>query len=137
MRVYETRYKKIPGTGFAEVKGPAWAIYNHYVARTKRKPYIRSAYFKSDKIFLEYFWFHLWKKNWRDRMRRLKYLPAALDLIKNSTFEPLTKENPNGTGELLHRFAGLTKDEALFYVQIKEDKKTNKKFLISIFPKTK
>ena len=137
MKVYETRYATLPGSDYGDVKSAARAIYNQYVARTKRQPYIKSKYFKGDKIFLEYFWQHLWAKNWRDRMRRLKYLPAALDLIKNSNFEPSTKQNPNKRTEILHRFYGLTKNKELFYIQIKENDKTKKKYLMSIFPETK
>lgn len=137
MRVYETRYKKLPGSDFGEVKSAAQAVYNQYVARTKRRPYIRSSYFNDDNIFLEYFWQHLWTKNWRDRMRRLKYLPSALDLIKNSKFEPSTRVNPNKKAELLHRFYGTTKDKELFYIQIKENTRSHEKHLVSIFPESK
>src|ERR1700712_5714165 len=128
MQVYVTRYSKLSGSNFAEVKLAAQAVYNQYVAHTKRQPYIRSKYFKNDKVFLAYFWDHLWQKNWRDRMRRLKYLPAAPDLIKNSTFEPSTKQNVNKSSDRLHRFYGLTRDKDLFYIQIKEEVSSGKKY---------
>lgn len=51
-----------------------------------------------------------------------------------NTFEPKSKENPNEPSEILHRFAGTTKEKDLFYVHIKEDKRTGQKYLISIFP---
>ena len=35
---------------------------------------------------------------------------------------------------MLHRFAGITADNHLFYVQIKEDKRKGQKWLISVFP---
>ena len=35
------------------------------------------------------------KEKWQDRMRRLKYYAAALELIQKSKFEPKSKENPN------------------------------------------
>ena len=44
------------------------------------------------------------------------------------------KQITNKSGEILHRFAGSTKEKELFFVQIKEDKKTGQKYLISIFP---
>lgn len=137
MQVYKTRHSKLPGSDFNEVKRRAEAVYNQYVAPTKRQPYIRSRYFKGEKIFLSYFWIHLWQKNWRDRMRRLKYLPPALDLIKNSNFEPITQENKNKSTELVHRFYGLTRDNELFYIQIKENKRSKRKHLMSVFPELK
>jgi hypothetical protein len=137
MKVYESRYAKLAGSDFTEVKRRAEAVYAQYVARTKRQPYIRSKYFQGDKVFLKYFWIHLWTKNWRDRMRRLKYLPAALDLIKNGNFEPSSKEHRDAQGAFLHRFYGLTKDKELFYIHIKEDKKTHRKDLVSVFPSAK
>lgn len=59
---------------------------------------------------------------------------AALELIRYSRHEPTTKMNPQRPHELLHRFAGLTKEGEKFYVQIKENKRTNRKHLISCFP---
>lgn len=67
-------------------------------------------------------------------MRRLKFFAAAIELIQHSHFEPKSKENPNKPNEILHRFAGSTKEKELFFIQIKEDKKTGQKYLISIFP---
>jgi hypothetical protein len=134
MKAYQTKIAKLPGTDFHEVNKKARAVYVQYTSRTKRKPYIRSAYFNKEKIFLDYFWQHLWDKNWRDRVRRVKYFACGLELIKNSKQEPLTKQNPNNTNELLHRFAGLTKDKEIFFVQIKENKRSDKKYLVSIFP---
>lgn len=48
--------------------------------------------------------------------------------------EPTSKQNPNKPAEILHRFAGLTKDKEIFFVQIKEDKKTDQRHLLSVFP---
>lgn len=134
MKVYQTKVKRLSGTDYREIHSRALNIYRQIKAKTKRRPYIRSAYFKKDKVFLDYFWQHLWQKNWRDRVRRLKYYPCALDLIKNSRVEPISKQNPNKPTEILHRFAGFTKNKELFFVQIKEDKKTDQKSLMSIFP---
>ena len=95
---------------------------------------MRSVYFKKEKIFLELFWRHLYeKKNFRDQLRRMKYFACAIDLIRNSHFEPISKENPNRRSEILHRFAGATIDDDLFFVQIKEDKRTGQKWFMSVF----
>ena len=67
-------------------------------------------------------------------MRRMKFFGCAIELIQNSHFEPTSKENPNKPGEILHRFAGISADNEIFFVQIKEDKRNNQKCLISVFP---
>ncbi len=134
MKVYQSKIKKLAGTDYKEIHSLAENLYKQIGTKTKRRPYARSAYFNKDKIFLDYFWRHLWQKNWRDRVRRLKYYPCALDLIKNSKTEPISKQNPNKSNEILHRFAGLSKDKELFFVQITEDKKTNQKSFLSVFP---
>ena len=135
MKSFQTKSKKLTGSSFAEVNKQASDIYKIIKKKTKRRLYVRSAYFKKDKIFIEMFWSHLFdKQNWRDRTRRLKYFPCAIELIKNTRFEPESKENPNKRTEILHRFAGITKDNDLFFVQIKENKKNGQKSLISVFP---
>lgn len=101
---------------------------------TKRNPYVRSTYFKKDKVFINLFWQHLNQKPRRDRKRRLKYYECAIDLLRNTPHEPETKPNPNGKNEIVHRFAGLTKDGDLFYVQVKEDKRSDNKYFMSVFP---
>lgn len=134
MKAYKTKVERLRGTDYHEVYGKANSYYKKVKAPTKRKPYIRSAFFNKDKIFLDYFWDHLRQKNWRDRVRRLRYFPCAIDLLKNSKFTPATKQNPNKKNELLHRFGGVTADNEIFFVQVKEDKKTDQKYFISVFP---
>lgn len=135
MKAYQTKAGKLTGTEFKEVHKKAFSLYQQIVRKTKRRPYVRAAYFKKDKVFLALFWQHLWDKyKWQDRMRRLKFFEAAIELIKNSRFDPKSKENPNKNGEILHRFAGITKEKELFFVQIKADKKTGQKYFISVFP---
>lgn len=137
MKAYKTRVRAFTGTKYHDVYLRAFGIYKQIKATTKRRPFVRSAYFKRDKVFLAIFWQHLNQKNWKDRTRRLKFFPCAIDLIKNSKFIPTSKENPNDKNEILHRFGGITADNDIFYVQIKEDKKTDQKFLISVFPEEK
>ena len=126
--------KKLSGTDFREVHQNTFNLYKQIKKKTKRRPYVRSVYFKKEKIFLELFWRHLYeKKNFRDKLRRMKYFACAIDLIRNSHFEPISKENPNRRSEILHRFAGATIDDDLFFVQIKEDKRTGQKWFMSVF----
>lgn len=135
MKVYQTKIRSIPGTDFREVHKKAFSLFKQLRSKSKRRAYIRSAYFQKNKVFLDIFWSHLFEKpNWRDRVRRVKYFPPGIDLIQNSRVEPKLKDNPNKKGETLYRFTGITPDLELFYVQIKEDKKSKQKLLISIFP---
>lgn len=135
MKSYQINITKFTGTDFREVHEKARFAYKAITKSTKRRPYIRSAYFKKDKIFLGLFWQHLYeKKSYKDQVRRMKYFLCAIELIRHSTYEPESKENPNKLGEILHRFSGLTKEKDLFFVQIKQDKSTGQKFLISVFP---
>ena len=131
---YPTNSKKILGTSYKEVKKYATTIFKQIKQETKRRPYVRSRYFNKQKIFFDYFWIHLSQKNHRERFRRLKYFIAALEVIKKSMNHPTSEENPHKKSELLHRFAGLTKNGELFYVQIKEDKKNGRRYFMSCFP---
>lgn len=138
MKYHRVKTKKFPGSNYSEVLEKAKHFYNKIKKKTKRRPYIRSAYFNKDKVFLDLFWQHLWQKhNWRDKTRRLKYLACAIELIQNSKQEPESKQNVDRRKEILHRFVGITSDKEVFFVQIKEDKQTDKKYLISVFPPEK
>lgn len=135
MKIYITKISPIPGTNYSEVYKHAFGFYNKIKKKTKRRPYVRSAYFKKDKIFLPLFWNHLHEKlNHRDKTRRVKYFLCAIELIENSTLDPESKRNVDRQSEILHRFAGKTKDEKLFFVQIKEEKRSGEKWLVSVFP---
>jgi len=131
---YQTKIKKLSGTSYSEIRKNANDLFKQIKLKTKRRPYIKSVYFNKQKIFFDFFWQHLFEKPFKERVRRLKYFGCALGLIKNSRNDPISFENPCRHAEILHRFAGLSKEKELFYVQIKENKKTNKKYLMSIFP---
>ena len=118
--------KKLPGGNYAEVRREALILFNQIKKKTKRRPYIRSAYFNKQKIFFDYFWQHLFKKSLKERTKRLKFFFCAVDLIKNSRITPTSKENVNNRSEMLHRFEGQTRNKETFFVQIKEEKKTGK-----------
>lgn len=135
MKFYQTKNRVLPGSSYHEIHTQAFGLYKKIKKRTKRRVYIRSAYFKKDKVFLETYWHHLYeKKNFKDKIRRMKYFPCAIELIEKSRAEPTSKENPNRRTEILHRFAGATRDKEIFFVQIREDKKNNQKWLMSSFP---
>jgi len=133
---YQVKSNKLKGTSLKEVKKKAMVVYKEISKFDKKNPYVRSAYFrkhKKEKIFFDYFWKHLYQKAPKERFKRLKYFKPAVDLIKNSRNNPASKKNPNKR-EIVHRFAGLTKNKDIFYVQIKENTKTKKKYFMSCFP---
>lgn len=134
MKIYQTKSSKLSGSSYSEIERQARKLHNAIAKRTKRNAYVRSVYFKKDKIFIKLFWEHLNQKPQRDRKRRLKFYACAIELLLHSPYEPSTKPNPNGRHEIVHRFAGLTKEGDLFYVQVKEDKRTDSKHFISVFP---
>lgn len=137
MQVYKTKAKQLSGTSYHEIKKKAFGQFQKIKRQTKRKPYIRSLYFDKEKIFFELFWEHLFKKNFWDQMRRMKFFACGVELMQKSRFDPTSKDNPNKSSEILHRFMGVSADGQKFYVQIKEDKRNGTKWLISIFPEEK
>ena len=134
MKAYQSKLQALAGTDYKEIYPKARAIFQQIKKKTKRRPFIRSAYFAKNKIFLDYFWEHLHQKSAPDRVRRLKYYECALDVIKNSKLEPIIEKNQYKSQEMLYRFGGMTKDKELFIVQIKENTKNDQKFFMSVFP---
>lgn len=135
MKYYQTSVEKLSGSDLKEVTKKASRMYDEVIGKTRRRPYVRSKYFDKEKIFLGLFWSHLYGKlNHRDKLRRVKFFPAAIDLIQNTKYNPASIKNPHKSSEILHRFAGKTKTGEIFLVQIKEDMRTGEKFLISVFP---
>ncbi|MCL5410824.1 MAG: hypothetical protein M1324_03135 [Patescibacteria group bacterium] len=133
MILYKTKIRKLGGTSYKEVVEKARRVYHDIEKRSKRSAYLKSAYF-SKKVFFNLFWEHINQKSPRDRIRRLKLLPCAIELIENSKNKPTSKKNPNNKNEILHRFGGVTLTGELFYVQIKENAKTKRRDFISVFP---
>lgn len=101
----------------------AFGLFDDIKKKTKRRPYVRIAYFKKEKVFFDYFREHLFQKLPKERMRRLKYFKAAIELVRFSRNDPVSKTNINKGKEIVYRFAGLTAEKELFFVQIKEDKR--------------
>lgn len=135
MQIYKTKTKKFYGTHFHIIHGQAFGLYTEIKKKTKRRAYVRSAYFEKEKIFLDLFWHHLFEKsNWRDRVRRMRYFGCAVELIQNSRFKPNSTKNPNVSNEMLYRFYGTDANNEVFCVQIKENLKKKQKFLISVYP---
>lgn len=127
----------LSGSNYKEIAKQARLVYRDIAKQTKRRAYVRSAYYKKEKIFFEYYWQHLSQKALVYRTTRLRYLACAIELIRYSRIEPTVKINPNRHHELLYRFTGQTRDGKRFYVQIKENRKTKQKYFMSVFPETK
>lgn len=130
-QVYTCRASLIPGHNYATVAKIARKIFNEIKGKTKRRPYIRSAYFKNEKIFFDNFWPHLNQKYHVDQLRRLKYFDCAIELIQKSHIMPSVEFVSNK--ERLYRFNGISNGR-YFALQIKEDLKRHQKFLMSVFP---
>jgi len=134
LEIYKTKASKLAGTDYKEIRHKALAYYNVIKSRTRRRPYIRSAYFNKEKIFLGIFWSHLYDKNLQEQKRRMKFFNCAIELVEKSRNEPVSKVNVDKSREILHRFTGISPDGELFFVQIKEDSSKKQKWLMSIFP---
>lgn len=134
VKVYRCRIKQLVGSDYREVYGLASKAYQKAKGSTKRRPYIRAVFYGRGKIFLQLFWDHLMQKPWKERVVRMKLLPCAIELLQLSTYVPLSRQNPNRSTELLHRFLGITPENVEFVVQVKEDKRTGEKWFMSVFP---
>lgn len=124
----------LPGHRFAEIMPQARTFFRAIQKRTKRRAYVRSAYFQKEKIFFDYFWEHLQRKSLPDRARRLRYLPCALELIRQTRHDPITFIDPRQPQLIKHRFLGITPSDGHFSVIILQDRKSGKKQLLSCYP---
>jgi len=134
MQIFRSKFRETQGLDYKVIYKTAYASYKLLVTNPRRSPYVRSCYFGKEKIFLEVFWIHLSQKSWRDRKRRLKYFSCAIDLIKNSLSDPVSVIEVKDKKSILYRFSGFSNSGKLFCVQIKHDKKSDRKWLISVFP---
>jgi hypothetical protein len=133
MDYFQVKEEKLAGSSYSEVYKKAWQEYLKIKKKSKRRPYVRSSYFKKEKIFIDIFWSHLKEKHHNDRKRRLNFYKCALEIIANSKVSPISKIKLNDDNEILHRFFGKTKEGDVFVVQIKENVKTGRKDFISVF----
>lgn len=134
MKVFQVKTKSYAGSSYDELYPQARKLYNQIKGQTKRQPYVRSKYFTGQKVFIELFWVHLNQKSMKERRKRIKFYGAGLDLLRNGRLQPTAKINPNNPRETLYRFAAVTLEGDLFYIQVKENNKSKRKDLMSIFP---
>lgn len=133
--LYRTTCNPLGGTRYDELIRQVRRFYHSIEKQTRRRPYIRSPYFNKQKVFFDYFWRHLDQKAPRIRRQRLRYFPCGIELVANNRCQPSIHRNPNRPHETFYRFEGITPNNQLFSVQIKQDMKSNHKYLMSIFPK--
>jgi hypothetical protein len=107
MKIYNSKYGLLFGTSYDES--------------------IRAARHQHQKI----------QKRRGERVRRAKLYLCAVDLLRNTQYDPDIVVSSIRSNELLYRFAGQTKEGVFFIVQIKHSKKTGRKDFISVFPKNK
>jgi len=137
-KIYKSKYGKLPGTSHADVIRAARYEYHKIQKRTpRRQPYVRAQYFKKDKVFINQFWEHLKQKHPGEQLRRTKLFNCAIDLIRHTTVNPDTIYSYKHMNVSLHRFYGQTKEGYYFCVQIRENKRTNRKDFMSVFPSKK
>lgn len=131
--MYSCKTKAFWGHRYSDIMPQSRKVFRALQKKTKRQPYVRSMFFKKDKVFFDYFWTHLNEKSVHDRARRLKYLPCVLELLRISTCQPETFIKPQSNA-IYHQFEGKTEDDILFSVIVKQDRASGKKYLLSIFP---
>ena len=134
VKQFHSKKALLPGSSYSEVVARARKEFNTVRKLTKRQPYVRSKYFRGDKIFMTVFWDHVMQKHQKERTRRLKFYSAAIDLLRNTTNNPeqMIIETYHSQ-HTLFRFYGITKDNIPFCVQIKHDIRTNRKDFMSVF----
>lgn len=135
MELYLSKYNKYPGSSEPEVVKVARDYYDAIRKRnSRRRPYIRSAYYGREKVFLTIYWDHLFQKNRKERILRSKLYRCGIDLVRYNRHQPIIVKESNNPNVVFNRFLGRTKDGELYWVQVIIDTKTKRKDLISIFP---
>lgn len=134
VRAYQCKAKPFSGHRFVDIIPQARKLLRTLQKQTKRRVYIRAVYFHKDKIFFDFFWQHMQTKSAVDRARRLKYLPCALELLRNSRCDPISFMDEYQSGIIKHEFKGNSPDGMNFSVIVQEDRKTNKKQLLTLYP---
>lgn len=135
MRIYQSKQKRTATSSHAQLLKVARHEYHKVQKRTpRRQPYVRSAYFRKDKVFVNQFWEHLKQKRSGDQTRRLRFFLCALDLIRYTNYGPDTIFKSDDKDIMLHRFYGASSNGFEFCVQVRESKRTGRKDFMSVFP---
>lgn len=133
MGVYHTKCEALSGTSWKETHAAAKDAHKSYIGSARRRAYIRSPLFQRDKVFIDTYWRTLGTRNFRDRQRRLSFLPCGLELIKHAHF---SKQEVVESKRRYYHFDGVTPAGKSFSVHIKEDG-AGRRYLMSVFPYTR
>lgn len=134
MNYYQAHLPRLGGTrSYKDAYKKSNLFFKPILKKSKRQPYVRSAYFKKRKVFFSLFWKHLFDYPHKVRVERLQYFPASIELIEKSSNKPDSKQNNAKKSEIFHRFYGLTKEKDKFCIQIKEDLRSETLYLMSVF----
>lgn len=131
MNVYVVKSTPLQGSTYSRTIKYARDYYSLLKAKSKRKPYVRSKYFRNQKVFLGLFWGHLFNKRRATRHSRVRLLPCAVEFIINNKFPPISIKSTQNKKEYWYRFQGRTKNNIYFAIQIKS--KLNHLYLMSVF----
>jgi len=134
MKPFPVKSEKLWGYSDKQIVKKAQDYFKATVHRSKRQPYVRSAYFKKQKVFFTYFWKHIYQKSPKERRRRIQFFPCAVELIQKCRNKPESIINVSKKIEILYRFSGITKDKEIFFIQIKQNSKTGRYEFMSVFP---
>jgi hypothetical protein len=134
MKPYKSKAELLSGSSYDEVLVLARREFDKIQKiAPRRNAYVRSTYFSKSKVFVSpLYWNHLMQEHRKNRVKRLKFYKAAIDLLRNSRFEPHTIFR---NGDYLHRFYGITKEDIEYCVQVKQDKRTGRLDFMSVFDK--
>ena len=132
---YQCKTHVLAGRKYTEVMPQARKIFRSLQQKTKRRPYVRSTYFRKDKVFFDQFWTHMNAKSIPDRTRRLRYLPCTLELLRETRNNPLTFIDSNQPETMKHQFLGKSPDCKKFVVVISEHRSSGRKQLLSMYPR--
>lgn len=131
---YQCKAKCLTGHRYTDIMPLARVLFRELKRKTKRRPYVRSAYFEKDKIFFDFFWHHLNTMLPSERAKRLRFFPCALELLQKSRNNPITFIDVQRPDVIKHMFQGKTADGYCFAVVIQQERKTGKKQLLTLYP---
>ncbi|MDR1300095.1 MAG: hypothetical protein LBK50_00075 [Candidatus Nomurabacteria bacterium] len=129
VKYFQSKQSKLYSTVYLRVYNQAKSYYESLIQNPRRKPFVRSKYFNR-KVFIDEFWSQVRRYNLADRRRRLAFYLCAIDLIKNSRYEPTIKYE---SGKKLYEFYGIAKNSEKFAVHFRKSREHV--CFVSCFPK--
>jgi hypothetical protein len=132
-QAFLVKMQPLAGSTEERARKNALEYYQAIKRKTKRKPYIRAAFFEKQKIFLDVFWSHTFEKSRKVRAERFKLFPCAIELLEKTTKTPEIYIPTQKKSETWLRFFGRTTTGVHFVVQVKS--RLGRFYLISVYKK--